>query len=348
MQRAIDSALAQLDGLYNLPLKWPSVEEAFELNTVAAEDDWMLHAHSHCPRFIQLQDTIKDMENTEKMYYELNYDLEMSGFGPELRAKTGTEDSSPIAMYHLCDAIHWMRASNRKLAFNLTDEEWSRVEISKQRKLYPKYDAYEESISLTTYQVMNHFSEFADILNGRLDWRNAPFFTEYFDVDEHTTFPKFILYSTHAEEVAPLLHALDNPLLLDPPPASAVYVEYFESTREGEPALRVRVFFNADTWGFGNRTPLFFDHVEQAEDGSMSAADFQAFIAGKVSAWDEKYVKGDVPEKCDRDFEHVDPGRTDFFAPPEPFREALYARFGITPVMPPASEERDDPRFIQT
>ena len=51
IQRTIDSAQAQLDGLFNLPLKFPESEELFELNTIAAEDDWMLHAHSHCGRF---------------------------------------------------------------------------------------------------------------------------------------------------------------------------------------------------------------------------------------------------------------------------------------------------------
>ena len=129
-----------------------------------------------------------------------------------------------------------------------------------------------------------------------MDWQNAPFFNQYFKPDEHTTFPKFILYSSHAEEVAPLLHALDNPLLVDPNAASAVYVEYFETANK---EMRVRVLFNDDTWEFDNRKALFFPHVVQAEDGSMSATAFKEFVSGKVNGWDQKYVKGDVPEKCD-------------------------------------------------
>ena len=32
------------------------------------------------------------MDNTKRMYYELNYDLETSGFFPELRKKSGETD----------------------------------------------------------------------------------------------------------------------------------------------------------------------------------------------------------------------------------------------------------------
>ena len=188
------------------------------------------------------------------MFFELEYDLEMSGFAAELRTKTGTENDTMAVIHDLCDAIYWMIVNDRPLAFHLTEEELGRLGVDKQRMVYPKFNAHEEETSLTTYHVMNVFKEFTDILSGNLDWQKAQFFTEYFDIAEHTIFPKFILYSTHAEEIAPLLHALDNPLLLhDPPPASAVYVEYFEKTRDGASELRVRVFYNADTWYFEHR-----------------------------------------------------------------------------------------------
>ena len=209
--------------------------------------------------------------------------------------------------------------------------------------MYFKYDGYEEQIMLITYQTMSHFAEFADILAGKLDWRNAPFFSQYFKADEHSVFPKFILYSSHAEEVAPLLHALENPLLVDPSPASAVFVEYFESA-QGD--LRVRVLFNDNTWEFEDRKPLFFNRVVQAEDGSMTVDEFKRFISAKIEGWDSEYPQGDVPEKCDQPFEFVDPSRTDFFAPPESFREALYNYYGVKPVLPSASELMSNPQFI--
>lgn len=90
------------------------------MNTVDAEDDWMLHAHSHCPRWIDISESVTDNESTQKMYYEMNYDFEMSGFFPELRKKAGQEDLDTNEMHHVCDTIHWMRESNRKLSFTLT------------------------------------------------------------------------------------------------------------------------------------------------------------------------------------------------------------------------------------
>ena len=40
--------------------------------------------------------------------------------------------------------------------------------------------------------------------------------------------PKFVLFSAHAETVAPILHAFNHPLLLTPDPASMVLVNYYE------------------------------------------------------------------------------------------------------------------------
>lgn len=40
--------------------------------------------------------------------------------------------------------------------------------------------------------------------------------------------PKFVLYSAHAETVAPILHAFDSPLLLTPEPAAMVMALYYE------------------------------------------------------------------------------------------------------------------------
>ena len=184
---------------------------------------------------------------------------------------------------------------HRELAFPMSEEETARCQLAQERKQYYRWDADEELNVLPTYQTINHFGEFTDILTGDLDWREAPFFTQYFKPDEHTMFPKFILYSSHAEEIAPLLHVLENPLLVNPAPASAVFVEYFETSR-GE--LRVRVLSNNDTWEFDERRPLFFNQTEQAEDGSMAADEFKRFITRKVEGWDSKYPKGDVPEKC--------------------------------------------------
>lgn len=46
--------------------------------------------------------------------------------------------------------------------------------------------------------------------------------------EQPTVVPKFVLYSAHAETVAPILHAFDSPLLLTPEPAAIVMVLYYE------------------------------------------------------------------------------------------------------------------------
>ena len=42
--------------------------------------------------------------------------------------------------------------------------------------------------------------------------------------------PKFILYSAHAETVAPILHAFDSALLETPQPAAMVFVNFYENS----------------------------------------------------------------------------------------------------------------------
>ena len=120
-------------------------------------------------------------------------------------------------------------------------------------------------------------------------------------------------------------------MLVDPEPASAIYVEYSETA---DRQLRVRVFFNNDTLNFNNRKPLFIDQVEQAADGSMTAEAFNKFLNERIRYWDKGLfaIEGDVPTKCDHTFDAIYPSRTDFFSDPEVFRKALYKHFDVTPV----------------
>ena len=49
--RTIDSATAQLEGIYSMPLLWPSPDDTFDLNTVK-EDDYLLRLdRDNCQRF---------------------------------------------------------------------------------------------------------------------------------------------------------------------------------------------------------------------------------------------------------------------------------------------------------
>ena len=54
-QRTLDSALAQLEGLYGKPMSWPNVDSAYTLNTIPMMEDMVLHVDDdNCPRFDQL------------------------------------------------------------------------------------------------------------------------------------------------------------------------------------------------------------------------------------------------------------------------------------------------------
>ena len=90
------------------------------------------------------------MDNTERMYKEIDDDMEGSGFFPSLRARAGlvldTEET-----HQLCDYLYWMEMNKREVKIELTDEDKRRCGLSKQRKMYWKYDADEETSELMTY-----------------------------------------------------------------------------------------------------------------------------------------------------------------------------------------------------
>ncbi len=54
-----------------------------------------------------------------------------------------------------------------------------------------------------------------------------------------TTFPKFVLYSAHAEEMYPLLSAFDHLLITEAPPASAIFIEFYTEDASGADMVRI-------------------------------------------------------------------------------------------------------------
>ena len=78
--------------------------------------------------------------------------------------------------------------------------------------------------------------------------------------------------------------------------------------------------------------PLFFTGIEQDVDGSMSSSEFERFLSNKITALDAAAGEGDLPSKCDRVFDAIDPSRTDYFTDPEIFRKALYNYYDLTPI----------------
>ena len=59
-QRTLDSARAQLEGLYGKPLLWPSVDPVYKLNVIPMLEDFVLHVtDDNCKRFDQLTNDVK-------------------------------------------------------------------------------------------------------------------------------------------------------------------------------------------------------------------------------------------------------------------------------------------------
>ena len=58
-QRTIDSAVAQLEGLYSLPLQFPVWDNEFDLSTFICGEDFLLRlGRDMCPRYDQVRHAV--------------------------------------------------------------------------------------------------------------------------------------------------------------------------------------------------------------------------------------------------------------------------------------------------
>ena len=88
------------------------------------------------------------------MYNEIDYDMERSGFYERLRHLTGNEGASLHHMHLVCDYIYWAIESNLQLSFDLSDDDYHRCLITKEKGVYNEFIAHEEITALPTYQMM--------------------------------------------------------------------------------------------------------------------------------------------------------------------------------------------------
>ena len=66
--RTIDSALAQMEGLYGKSLLWPSVDPDFSINTIPTAEDYLLHVDANnCKRFAELDNDVLNDAATKAM-----------------------------------------------------------------------------------------------------------------------------------------------------------------------------------------------------------------------------------------------------------------------------------------
>ena len=195
-------------------------------------DDYELHlSDDDCQRFEQLVDDVKYADATQQYLSEVNNDLETTWF-PELREITDMPDSSTDDMHDVCNYLVWAWASYLDLKYTFSEEQMNQCNVSYQRKVYYKFDAADELAELPTFEYLETLVEFKKILSGELELQDATTFMHYFNnegtVTSETSMPKFVLYSAHAETMAPILHALQHPQLVTPPPASMVLINYYQ------------------------------------------------------------------------------------------------------------------------
>ena len=101
---------------------WPESDARFSLNSIAKEDDYLLHVTKHsCPRYKSIIDAAEAQPHVQSMLDQIDSDLEKTLF-PELRQKTGMLEASTKEMHELCNYLLWMISSGHELTFDLTKE----------------------------------------------------------------------------------------------------------------------------------------------------------------------------------------------------------------------------------
>ena len=304
--RCIDSAISQLEGLYDHNLKWPDTDYFFNINTIECHEDMLLRmTRSMCPRLRSVRHAVASEIATQIMYDEIGFDEERSGFLEHLRQITGSEGQSIHHMYSICEYIYWTRQSGIKLKFEITDEEYRRCLIAREKGTYTEFLASEELTALPVYQLMQQLSEMAAIVRGDLDWHEAEVLNQY--MDERDKFPRLIIYATHQETVAPLLGAFRNILLTDPGPASSVFFWFFEYQHEGDaPRLAVKATFSETPWDEESHRSLIFLPEQETGPAFVSIERFKEYVDGKLAHWDDIIDghKSDIDIKCSTQPEH--------------------------------------------
>ena len=105
-KRTIDSAVSQLQGLFNQSLTFPKTDGSYQLNTVPLETDLLLKVDANCPRFIEIQNYAAADPAINEMKRKVSLDME-TDFFPRLRKMTNMTDASTDELLDVCTYLYW-------------------------------------------------------------------------------------------------------------------------------------------------------------------------------------------------------------------------------------------------
>ena len=91
-----------------MTFEWPLQTNPFEMTTVPAEDDYILHVDDdNCQKFGEIQDAVESAKATVNALDDMEYDMKKSGFFEQIMKKTNTSDVKTDDMYDMLNYIYW-------------------------------------------------------------------------------------------------------------------------------------------------------------------------------------------------------------------------------------------------
>ena len=140
--------------------------------------------------------------------------------------------------------------------------------------------------------------------------------------DQHDTMPKFVLYSAHAETVAPIIRAFNFWPLLTPDPASMVLVNFYEQACPEDidqtSCIQVEGVY-VPHWRIKKEVRTLFSYPVETFEHILNFTLDKYIQASGVKT-------RDVETMCKEHYEHIER-----YADPWKFREALYLSFQYDP-----------------
>lgn len=153
--RTIDSATAQLQGIFNRNRTFPGLDPELKLDVVT--DDYNLDIHlnaDNCPRFGQIQSSVQSSSKNLMTQASIASIFE-DQFFPSLRERTGMLTADTPTMFDVSNYLLWAQMSQLDLIIDLTDDDQRYLNAANSNDVWADYLAYDEEVSLSSFDFMN-------------------------------------------------------------------------------------------------------------------------------------------------------------------------------------------------